>query len=336
MEKISASMMPRDYEYNAIDLIKLLCAIMICGIHIPPIASGTALAETVNFLLSKCLFRLAVPFYFTASGFFLSRKAGAAFTDTGAVKNYCFRMLRLLGTWTFLLVSGGRYHLWYLGAAALAAVLLTVLSRAGIGRAHMAVIAVILYITGLLGDYWYGFLMPLKSLPVLGLVISGYEKLFGVTRNGVFFGFIFVLMGAVFAEKRIVLSRFWAVSGFIISVLCLIFEGYMLDRFSAPRDYNMTVSLLPAVFFLFYLATHIRLKSRPVYKKMRTVGVLVYFLHLLVYRFVYNAVKALAVYLPHISSFTFILTVAAAAALAALIMSASRRKRFRLLRYLYS
>ena len=80
-------------NYNAIDLVKFLCAIMVFTIHFPPFAVENSTAkQMLNFLLQNCLCRLAVPFYFIVSGFFLFRKMSFDNLNFKTIKNYCFKM----------------------------------------------------------------------------------------------------------------------------------------------------------------------------------------------------------------------------------------------------
>ena len=55
-------------SYTGIDLFRLVAAILIITIHTSPLASFTA---TGDFILARILARVAVPFFFMTSGFFL-------------------------------------------------------------------------------------------------------------------------------------------------------------------------------------------------------------------------------------------------------------------------
>lgn len=112
-------------------------------------------------------------------------------------------------------------------------------------------ISVALFFVGLLGDSYYGFMEPLKSFIIPKLFIKGYESVFTTTRNGVFFGFVFVLMGALFAQKRMVINSILAVVGLVVSLLIMLLEVYLLKHYSHPKDFNMVLSLLPVIFFCF-------------------------------------------------------------------------------------
>ena len=108
MLKVSADQLPRKHQYNGIDVFKLLCAFLIIVLHIKPFHTDYLGFDHLNYWIQNCVCRIAVPFYFTASGFLLFRKMDFSNIDNNRIKSYCFKILRLLGTWTFLLFIGGQ------------------------------------------------------------------------------------------------------------------------------------------------------------------------------------------------------------------------------------
>ena len=282
--KQSANDLPQDYKFNGIDLVKFICAYLVCIVHISPIKfqiAGIA-SSNINFLLQQYFGRVAVPFYFTSSGFLLYKKMTFDNINVERIKDYCFKILRLLGTWSFLLFVGSQVHLWYLGALVLAVIILSMLIKKKIPLNYILIISIALYTIGLLGDSYYGFIEPLKKHFLLKVIIVGYENIFCRTRNGVFFGFIYVLIGALFAQKRITMNSKIAIIGSIMSMLMMLCELYLLDNYSHPKDYDMYISLVPVTFFLFYIASHISLKNRQTYKSLRVIGEVIFFTHLLI------------------------------------------------------
>lgn len=284
-------------NYNGIDLMKFLCAIMVFMIHITPFQGEVSeIAKCLNYGLQRIVCRVAVPFYFVSSGFFLFQKMPLYKPDPEIIKTYCFKLLRLLGTWHVLLVVGGTGHLWYLGATVVAVVLLSLCLHFRIKFGYICTIACVLYGIGLLGDAYYGIAAPLENIPFFNLLFKAYAFVFSITRNGVFMGFIFVLMGAAFANCRITLKPRTALTGFAVSMLCLVAEGYLLKHHDIPDDYNMYIFLLPAAFFLFSFASSVQLKDGAVYKHLRNMGVVIYFTHKLVDAFTSLAVRIVEKY----------------------------------------
>ena len=337
MLKESANKLPQNYQFNGIDIVKFICAIMICIMHVQPFSSDVSGFTKLNFWIQNFPCRIAVPFYFTASGFLLFRKTDFNNLNTDRIKNYSFKILRLLGTWTFLLFVGGSGQLWYLGALVLAVIILSVFIKKGIPMRWIVLTSVILFLIGLLGDSYYGFIEPLKSLYISKILIVGYETVFTTTRNGVFFGLIFVLIGALFAQKRIVINNIVVIFGFVLSLVMLFFEIYILRHYSHPKDYNILISLLPSSFFLFYLASHIKLKNRPIYGSLRVIGMIIFFTHLFINYFVGLAIEIANNKIGiNLTAFQLIITILFTTILAVIIERLSKANRFHWLKYLFS
>lgn len=320
--------------------MKLICAFLICMIHVFPFnatAMGVDSLHYVNFLSKQYIARIAVPFYFTASGFLLFRKVDFQDLNTDRIRDYCLKILRLMGIWIFVLFAGSTGHLWYLSASVLAVIVLSFMIKKKVHLRYMVILSLILFAIGLLGDSYYSFLEPLKDVPVARELIAGYETVFSTTRNGLFFGFIFILLGAIFAHRRIVLNGKIALAGLILSLTAMFFEVNWLRDYSHPKDYNMLVSLLPVTFFLFYLASHLNLRNRPIYARLRTVGTLIFFSQMLVRFFVDYAIKIVKKrWGTDLSVYRFVLFITLTVALAILIERLSHRERLKWLRYLCS
>lgn len=327
-------------SYYMIDVIKFICCFMVLTIHIAPFpADSFSMAKYFNFGLQKYLCRLAVPFFFACSGFFLFRKMGGLQVQWDTVKAYCWKMVRLLGIWSIVLASTETYHLWYLGGAVVAILLLCLLLRFRIKPVMMVMMALSLYVIGLFGDAYYGVLEPLREFRPFDLAVKGYEYLFANTRNGVFMGFLFVLIGALFASGKIRINTVIAAAGFSISMLCLFAEVFVLQRLDIPKDYNFYVFLVPAVFFLFAFAVNfqsVKEGRTQLLKHLRSTGVLIWMLHLLVYRVIMLSLAALNKCGLDLRSYRYVFTVLGCVAVALCIAWASSKEKMKWLKILYS
>lgn len=328
---------PEKKSFNGIDLIKFICTFLVCIIHIAPFSPTVfGFAEPLNFILQKYICRLAVPFYFVSSGFFLFRKLNLECIDKNAVKDYCFRILRLFGMWSILLLASPNGHLWYLKALVFAVALLSLILYRKVKLSHILLLAIPLYLIGMLGDSYYGLVEPLKSFSVVEFIIEKYRHNFSTTRNGLFMGFIFVFIGALFAHKKISMKTKTAFLGFAVSISLMLIEVILLNRYSIPRTTNMYFFLVPATVFFFGIALNINLKDRKIYKKLRTIGMLIYYLHLLVNSLTGQVFVLIKEHTGiDLSVYSFVTTVIIVTALAALIESLSRKEKFKWLQWLY-
>lgn len=63
-------------NYNSIDLAKFICSILVVMIHVAPFGTSIEIKwiDNLSFLVRNYLARVAVPFFFVASGFSYIRK----------------------------------------------------------------------------------------------------------------------------------------------------------------------------------------------------------------------------------------------------------------------
>lgn len=203
-------------SYTGIDCFRLAAALLIITIHTSPLAG---FSETADFILTRIFARVAVPFFFVTSGFFLiSRynyqigKLSAFVRKTamiyGAVillyipvnlYNGYFKMENLLPNLIKDIVFDGTlYHLWYLPASILGGAAAWYLVKKLDYQKAFAVAAV-LYLIGLFGDSYYGVIGSISvcsSFYALIFQVSDY------TRNGIFFAPVFFVMGGFIADQR--------------------------------------------------------------------------------------------------------------------------------------
>lgn len=173
----------------------------------------------------------------------------------------------------------GYHHLWYLLATVVAVIFICYLIRCDAKLKGIICVGVILYMIGLLAQSWYGLLMPLKNIPVLWNVLLIIKEIIFTTRNGIFEGTLFMGIGMIFSYKKIHM-RFWSsVIGFLISMVLLSFEVLMVTYLGYRRDSDMYIFLVPAVFFLFYIASHFAIKASVMCKRLQRRGFIIYLVH---------------------------------------------------------
>lgn len=202
--------------YQGIDAAKLFFALCIVALHADVAA---CLPGNAGWLLEKAVFRLAVPYFFVASGFLLGLKT--AKTDRlqvgQIIRRYCLRLLlplivfsvisdlqrawellsegtslpdiiRIIGKATLFYPFGA---LWYVQASIVGALLLYPFLRWG--RLAPAVLTgAALYAFALLcNNYFF-----LAEGTALQAVVDGYMRACLSPRNGLFVGFPFLAIGA--------------------------------------------------------------------------------------------------------------------------------------------
>lgn len=333
---------PKDYSFNGIDLIKFFCAYLVCMIHITPIVGLEGkLIRYINYAAQNGFSRIAVPFFFVASGFLLFRKNDLHSINLDRTKKYCHKMLILLGLWTVILFIGGQTQLWYLGGSVIAVVLLTAFLQRGYSFLKIGCLTGGIFVLGLLFDSYSGLVKIVSERTGLSFLYDFALFLNNdVTRTlrlGLFSGLLFIFIGIVYVYKPIKMKLWVSFVGFILSMVALTAESFAIKHTIKSLDHNIYVSLIPAVFFLFYIATHIKLKNRIIYKVLREIGVLIFFTHL----FVYKILNLFSDWMNNtfninLASYLFILTLVLTTALAIFIQRLSQKEKFSWLKHIYS
>lgn len=257
--------MNKNKSYTGIDYFRFAAAFLIIAIHTSPLSSYS---ETGDFILTRITARSAVPFFLMTSGFFLiSRYTYNSDKLINFIKKtlkiYCisiaiyipvniyngyFHMDDLLANiMKDFIFDGTLYHLWYLPAAIIGAVLswFTV-KKFGFRKAF--VITFILYMAGAFGDSYYGIS---KTIPFLRSLYDNIFQISDYTRNGIFYAPVFFVLGGIIADKSIRISLRSSIFGLLISFLFMLAEGLMLHYFELQRHDSMYISLLPCMYFLF-------------------------------------------------------------------------------------
>lgn len=277
-------------EGALLDGFRLVCAFLIVAIHTSPL---TSVSGTADFVLTRVFARVAVPFFFMVSGYFMAPHLRA---DDREYRNrflkkigkiYLAAMLLYLPLnlytgyfkegWSAgkmlldVLINGTFYHLWYLPAVMLGTWLSWEMYRR-LGQKRAFGLALGLYLVGLFGDSYYGLSAWLPG------VRQGYEILFSFsdyTRNGLFFAPVFLLMGAGCAEEEMPPAGKSAAE----LALCLglmTAEGLILHHFALQRHDSMYLFLVPCMYALFQL---LRAGNRGERKAVRELSLWVYLLH---------------------------------------------------------
>lgn len=282
--------MTKNESYSGIDYFRFIAALLIVAIHTSPLSS---FSETGNFIFTRIVSRVSVPFFFMTSGFFLisrytcnAEKLEAFIKKTTLiygvaillyipinVYNGYFKMDNLLpNIIKDIVFDGTLYHLWYLPASIIgAAIAWYLVKKLNYPKALM--VASVLYLIGLFGDSYYGITEKISCLNSL------YTYIFQVTdytRNGIFFAPIFFILGGFIADNRPQITFGKSFLGFAISLALMLGEAMILHHFDLQRHDSMYVFLLPCMYFLFIVILHFKGKRLV---SLRTASLIIYIIH---------------------------------------------------------
>lgn len=201
---------------DSLDWFRLPAALLVTAIHTSPLSSFSPQAD---FWLTRVLARIAVPFFFMVSGFFLPdsfaklRKQEKKLFFLYALSIVLYLPLNLyagqlsgITAGAFLkqlFFDGTFYHLWYLPAVMEGMLLVWLLKRALPLSGCLAVTG-LLFLAGLGGDSWYGLVSRLPGAQAF------YEAVFSFssyTRNGLFFAPFFLCLGLSLSRWQALTSK---------------------------------------------------------------------------------------------------------------------------------
>lgn len=252
-------------EYAGVDYFRVIAALLVVAIHISPLGN---INETADFILTRIIGRVAVPFFFMTSGFFI-------FSDPqkseNRIKNflkkttvlYAIAMIIYIPVNIYtgyfktnnllpkilkdILINGTIYHLWYLPAAILGGIVAWFLIDK-MGHKRALNIGICMYLIGLFGDSYFGVI---ENIPILARFYDYIFKVSNYTRNGLFFAPIFFILGSTMRNLTANYSRGSNFIALLISFSLMLIEGLLLHKLELQRHDSMYIMLVPCMFFLF-------------------------------------------------------------------------------------
>lgn len=269
-------------HYGNLDILKYICSILILILHLRPFLNYS---DQLDLTFNNIITRTCVPIFFVITGYFVAKKEK---DNPNYIKQYIKKMIPLYLVWSLLylpviisyaitnfvvveqylsliplpnfaililfilllpvvlvialIYTGVYYHLWYFPAVMLS---LWVLSKwkKKFKIEYLLILSFILLLFGATETY-YGILpSSFKQL------VTYYYKIFFTTRNFLFFGLFYVVMGYSMESRREPYSKF-CFEKLVISLLFLIFEVLFLQGRERLNS-NILISCIPLTYYLF-------------------------------------------------------------------------------------
>ena len=294
--------MTKSKDYAAIDYFRLFGVILSIANHTAMLSS---FSEIGDFVLTRVIARVVIPFFLMTSGFFLISRYNyndeklVSFVKKTAmiygiailiyipinIYNGYFNMDNLFpNIIKDIVFDGTLYHLWYLPASIVGAVIAWYLVRR-LNYPRALIIAFGLYCIGVFGDSYYGIS---EQIPFLSSLYNCIFQVTDYTRNGVFYAPIFFVLAGLMADRRIRVKLTLKCSTlcFCVSFALMLGEALTLRHFGLQRHDSMYLFLLPCMFFLFSAVLCFRGKRQ---KNLRTLSLIIYIIHpmmIIVIRFI--------------------------------------------------
>lgn len=282
-------------NYKNIDILKYICAILIIILHLRPFQN---FSDQLDLAFNNIITRICVPMFFLITGYFIAKKEKK---NANYIKDYIKKTIPLYLVWSaiyipviiayglqnisiinnyittitipmYLLIplivlgiplallvaliyTGVYYHLWYFPALILSLLVLSKWKKK-FNIKYLLVISFFLLLFGATETY-YGMLpLNLKEL------LSYYYNIFFTTRNFLFFGLFYVVLGYFMGSKKDVYSKY-CFEKLVVCIFFLIFEAIFLHDIERLNS-NILLSCIPLTYYLFittiYLTNKIKLK----------------------------------------------------------------------------
>lgn len=282
-------------NYQNLDILKYLSAILIMILHLRPFIN---FSDQLDLAFNNIITRICVPIFFIITGYFVAKKEK---NNENYIKDYIKKTIPLYLVWSLLYIpviigtiiqylpiineyltkinltlplliillvllfpvvilialcyTGIYYHLWYFPAIIFSLLVLEKWKKK-FNVKHLLVFSFILLLFGATETYYGVLPLSIKEL------LSYYYNIFFTTRNFLFFGLFYVVLGYFIGTKEKAYSKYCFVK-LIISFFLLIFEAILLHDTNRLNS-NILLSCVPLTYYLFisviYITNNIQLK----------------------------------------------------------------------------
>lgn len=340
-------------EYIAVDYFKFFCSLLVVTMHLNPLRDVN---PTLSMFVNNCFCRIAVPFFFLASGFFISNKI----TNKNNALAYLKRLIKLYLIYTIIYIPqklitlhysgepfwpsvllfmrkfffyGSYAQLWYVTALIVAAALIYLfLNKLNLKPKTVLIITAVLHIIGILISSYREIF---DSIPFIKSTIDLYYKIFFNIENGIFFGLFYTFAGVYIGmnKDRIKKRKYYLYT--LFGLVLMPVETYLTYTYLGNTSMRVffSTAITSVLIFLAVAFTNIpkRFAHSGVY--FRRLSALIYFWHMFISYYLNIVFEYLSIRLN--SYVTTIVVTVLTAALSAVIISLSKRKKFAWLHNLY-
>ena len=280
--------------YQNLDILKYISAILIIILHLRPFLN---FSNELDLAFNNIITRTCVPIFFTITGYFVAKKEK---NNPKYIDGYIKKTIPLYLAWSLiyiiflicvgiqyipeiinfvsslnisiplliigiiillpivliiaLLYTGVYYHLWYFPALIFSLILLK-RWKEKYKIKYLLIISFVLLLFGATETYYGVLPLSIKEL------VSYYYNVFFTTRNFLFFGLFYVVLGYFMGSKEKLYSKN-CFAKLIITIFLLIFEAILLHDTNRLNS-NILLSCVPLTYYLFissiYLTNNIKL-----------------------------------------------------------------------------
>lgn len=270
------------FYYKNLDILKYVSAILIMILHLRPFIN---FSNELDLAFNNIITRICVPIFFIITGYFVAKKEK---DNPNYINEYIKRTIPLYITWSILYLpviistlieympiintyiqdfnisfvwllvililllpvvvlialcyTGVYYHLWYFPALMLSLIVLKKWKNK-FSLKLLLYISLLLLLFGATETYFGVLPETFQNL------LSYYYNIFFTTRNFLFFGLFYVVLGYFMGNKKQIYSKNCFLK-LIVSIFLLIFEAILLHDTNRLNS-NILISCIPLTYYLF-------------------------------------------------------------------------------------
>ena len=278
-----------------IDMLKAFAAIGVVIIHTKLFYGVNGVYEFLYYLL-QTISRIAVPIFFFFNGYYFYRRyhknnnkyykefcikiikihiiAGLIYKLYLTLENYrdrgeiTFKYFKLNNLLKEFLYSGFYYHLWYLPATLLGITVLIIFIKYKKEK-FVLIISVFLYVFG----------------TIFNQVSSNWNIPIEYSRNGVFFGLVFIVMGYLYEKNKHIINKrinIKLIYLLIVALVLLILERAIVYKFIGEKENDMYIMLLPLTYLIINFVMKNNMKEIKFISKLGQNSGGIYLYHVLI------------------------------------------------------
>ena len=275
--------------YPCIDIGRIIAAVFVIAIHIYPFLQ---INPTMELIVTRTIGRLAVPFFFMVTSFFLFKDG---YPTQEHIKKTIFSLLKWYGIAIVIyiplmiynhyfsqehlviaiikdiFIDGTFYHLWYFPATIIGLIIVLLLIKYCFNYAWFIVIG--LYVIGVFGD---GYLSMISQIDIFHHFYTYLFQYMDYTRNGFFFAPLFIMLGAQIARQKYHFKHHLHIILLLLSLCMMIGESLILHTSYTLRHDAMYFGL-PVVSYLLF-SFLITFQGRR-YISLKNISLWVYVIH---------------------------------------------------------
>lgn len=303
-------------EYCALDVLKLIFALSVVAIHIDPMVQFIGTGG--GYKLYRSFIYLAVPFFFTTSGFLMAKKVERIerlerITNTGLVwqdselqylKTLIKKYIKLYLIWSVIYVPLAIWHYISTGAQPLEIIKSAVIGYFWFGENYNS--WALWYLLSSVYSLLFIYILRKRKLRyeiifLIGTIIALMAVFLADYKNGVFAipgmlgwcirkasslgarvltGFFYLPLGIIIGKKWREIKKF----GQLRILLCII--GLTLEIISPEYGYCYETGRALTTIGIVSIAAGIEIKEEPIYQALRGLSSALYYWHLWVWTIV--------------------------------------------------